>query len=97
MVTKKIYIAEDQEEIRECVQELLEAEGYITEGFENGDMLLEKFREISPDLVILDIVMPGSTGYKVCKEIRKTSKVPIVMLTARESDLDQATAMELRE
>ena len=74
MGTKKIYIAEDEPNIRQGVQDFLEDEGYSTEGFENGDALLEKFKTTSADLVILDVVMPGSTGYKVCKEIRKISE-----------------------
>ena len=93
--TKKIYIADDETNIRLAIKEFLENAGYTVYDFENGDLLIEAFSENPADLVILDVMMPGSNGFVVCKELRKISSVPIIMLTARDSDLDYATGLDL--
>ena len=92
---KKVYIADDEKNIRAAIKTFLEKAGYIVEDFENGDLLLQSFSECEADLVILDVMMPGSNGFIVCKELRKISHVPIILLTARDSDLDYATGMDL--
>jgi len=92
---KKIYIADDENNIRTAIKTFLESAGYIVEDFENGDMLLAAFNENPADLVVLDVMMPGSNGFVICKELRKISYVPIIMLTARDSDLDYATGLDL--
>ena len=92
---KKIYIADDETNIRLGIKTFLENAGYIVEDFENGDLLIEAFSENPADLVILDVMMPGSNGFIVCKKLRKISRVPIIMLTARDSDLDYATGLDL--
>ena len=92
---KKIYIADDETTIRLAIKTFLENAGYIVADFETGDLLLEAFAETPADLVVLDVMMPGSNGFVVCKELRKTSRVPIIMLTARDSDLDYATGLDL--
>jgi diguanylate cyclase (GGDEF)-like protein len=93
--TKKIYIAEDELNIRLAIKTFLENAGYSVEDFENGDLLLEAFNKSEADLVILDVMMPGSNGFVICKELRKISHVPIFMLTARDSDLDYSTGLEI--
>lgn len=95
MTEKKIYIADDDVNIREGIRVFLESDGYKVKAFENGDLLLEHFKLESCDLIILDIMMPGSDGFLICKELRKISNVPIIMLTARDSELDYATGMNL--
>ncbi|NLC40488.1 MAG: response regulator transcription factor [Clostridiaceae bacterium] len=96
MDTKKtIYIADDEQNIREAIKTFLESEGYAVTAFENGDLLLNAFQKESCDLVILDVMMPGMGGFAVCTELRKLSTVPIIMLTARDSDLDYATGLSL--
>jgi len=92
---KKIYIADDESNIRLAIKTFLENSGFIVEDFENGDLLLEAFIARPADLVILDVMMPGSNGFVVCKELRKISRIPIIMLTARDSDLDYATGLDL--
>ena len=92
---RRIYIADDEANIRSAIKKFLENAGYLVEDFENGDLLLAAFNEREADLVILDVMMPGSNGFVICKEIRKTSHVPIFMLTARDSDLDYATGLDL--
>ena len=95
MADKKIYIADDEKNIRTAIRQFLENSGYIVEDFENGDALLETFTKTPADLVILDVMMPGSNGFVICKKIRKISRVPVIMLTARDSDLDYATGLDL--
>lgn len=95
MPNEKIYIADDDENIREAIKTFLKSEGYEVTAFENGDLLLAGFHDVPCDLVILDVMMPGSNGFTICSKIRKTSTVPIIILTARDSDLDYATGMSL--
>lgn len=92
---KEIYIADDERNIREAIKTFLESEGYAVTAFENGDLLLDTFRKKTCDLVILDVMMPGLDGFTVCAELRKLSTVPIIMLTARDSDLDYATGLSI--
>ena len=92
---KKIYIADDENNIRAAIRTFLENAGYIVEDFETGDLLLAAFAQSPADLVVLDVMMPGSNGFVVCRELRKKSTVPIIMLTARDSDLDYATGLDL--
>jgi DNA-binding response OmpR family regulator len=92
---KKIYIADDEVNIRLGIKAFLENAGYTVEDFENGNLLLAAFAESPADMVILDVMMSGSNEFIICKEVRKTSRVPIIMLTARDSDLDYATGLDL--
>ncbi len=95
MKTHSIYIADDQENIRNVVKSFLESEGYQVTAFADGDALLAAFARQPCDLVILDVMMPGSDGFAVCRQLRQASTVPIIMLTARDSDLDYATGINL--
>lgn len=92
---KMIYIADDEKDIREAIKTFLENAGYAVCSFETGDSLLEAFYEKPADLIILDVMMPGSNGFACCKALRKLSYVPIFMLTARDSDLDYQTGLDL--
>lgn len=92
---KSIYIADDDDNIREAIKTFLENDNYDVTAFANGDLLLAHFKQTACDLVILDVMMPGSNGFTICSELRKLSTVPIIMLTARDSDLDYATGLSL--
>ncbi len=92
---ERIYIADDDANIREGIKIFLESEGYRVDAFENGDLLLAQFISNPCELVILDIMMPGSDGFSICTELRKISTVPVIMLTARDSELDYATGINL--
>ncbi len=95
MDRKLIYIAEDEDNIRDAIKTFLSSEGYVVNAFNNGDLLLEEFKKIPADLIILDVMMPGSSGFEICSMIREISTVPIIMLTARDSELDYATGLSL--
>ena len=94
-MSKLIYIAEDEANIRIPVTAFLEKEGYTVTAFENGDLLFDEFNNHAPDLVILDVMMPGSSGFIICTKIRAVSNIPIIMLTARGSDEDYTTGISL--
>ena len=80
--TKIIYIADDDDNIRQVIRTFLLSDGFAVEDFPTGDLLLARFREKPAELVILDVMMPGSDGFTICTELRKISTVPIIMLTA---------------
>ena len=90
---KLIYAADDEKNIRGLLKSFLENEGYAVEVFETGDLLFEKFLKAPADLVILDIMMPGNDGFAICSKIRQLSNVPIIMLTARDSDSDYVSGL----
>lgn len=94
-LTKIIYFADDEKNIRDLVVPFLEHDGFTVRAFETGDLLLEAYKNQKPDLVILDIMMPGTNGLDVMKSIRQYDNVPIIMLTARDSDVDFITAFNL--
>ena len=92
---KRIYIADDDDNIRQIVKTFLASDGYQVEAFPTGDLLLEQFKKTPCDLAILDVMMPGSDGFTICTQLRKTSTVPIIMLTARDSENDYAMGLGL--
>ena len=83
-----IYLADDEKSIRELLHSFLASDGYTVRSFESGDALLEAFRQEPAELVILDIMMPGTDGLTVCRELRTVSDIPIILLTAKDSELD---------
>ena len=91
----KIYYADDEKEIRDIVSTFLVNEGYAVHAFETGDLLLEKYKESPCDLVILDIMMPGTDGIGILTALRSISKVPVIMLTAKDSDSDYYSGLSL--
>ena len=94
-MSKTIYIADDDDNIRLAIKAFLEKEDFKVEDFPTWDQLLERFNEAPSDFVILDVMMPGSNGFTILKALRAQSIVPIIMLTARDSDLDYATGLDL--
>ena len=84
----KVYIADDEKNIRELLGTFLSNEDLTVELFETGDQLLLRFMEEEADVVVLDVMMPGTDGFGTAAAIRKRSDVPIILLTARDSDKD---------
>lgn len=83
-----IYIADDEDNIRELIRNFLQNDGYDVEDFPNGDLLLVQFMKKPCDLVVLDIMMPGTDGLTICRKLREVTNIPIIMLTAKDSELD---------
>ena len=90
-----IFYAEDEKEIRDIVSAFLINDGYEVISFENGDLLLEEFKIRPCDLVLLDIMMPGTDGIGVLTALRAVSKVPVIMLTAKDTDSDYYSGLSL--
>lgn len=84
----KILVVDDDKKIVKVLVTYLTKEGYMTETAQDGIAAIEKMRHINPDIVLLDVMLPGMDGWGVCKEIRRTSNVPIIMLTARDEEAD---------
>ena len=96
MINKqKILIVDDDENIAELISLYLTKEMYDTKIAADGETALAAFREYRPDLVLLDIMLPGIDGYQVCREIRKDSQTPIIMLSAKGEVFDKVLGLEL--
>ncbi|MEI7605042.1 MAG: response regulator transcription factor [Chloroflexota bacterium] len=95
MLRQSILVVDDEPVIRTSVAEALASEGYKVLEASDGASGLAAFREGSPDLVILDIMMPGLSGMEVCRLIRAESKTPIILLTARDAELDKVLGLEV--
>ena len=95
MDKKKILVVDDEERMRKIVSDFLQREGYEIEEAGDGAEAVEKFELDPADLIILDVMMPRMDGWQACREIRKNSKVPIIMLTARSEEIDELTGFEL--
>lgn len=94
MAGKRILIIEDEEKIVEMTANYLVNEGFEVSSASNGLSGLEALNKTTPDLILLDIMLPGMNGFDVCRELRKTSKVPIIMLTAKADEVDKLLGLE---
>ena len=92
---QRILIVDDETSIQELIKFNLEQAGFETEIASDGIEAIEKFESYKPDLIVLDLMLPGKDGYDVCKEIRRNSNVPIIMLTAKETELERVLGLEL--
>lgn len=90
----RVLLIEDEESLGEALEYQLQREGYEVERATDGLVGLERFRSAGADLVLLDLMLPGMPGEDICKEIRRTSKVPIIMLTAKDAELDKILGLE---
>ena len=91
----RIFFADDEDEIRSVVTAFLLNEGHDVTAFENGDLLFSEFEKNGCDLVILDIMMPGTDGIGILRKIRQISNVPVIMLTAKDTDIDYYNGLAL--
>lgn len=91
----RILIVEDEKSLSEPLAFLLEREGYETEIVRDGPRAVEEFDQNGADLVLLDLMLPGLSGTEVCRELRTRSQVPIIMLTAKDSEVDIVVGLEL--
>jgi DNA-binding response OmpR family regulator len=94
-MSSKILVVDDENHIVELARLYLTREGYEVEGVGDGAQAVARFGQVKPDLVILDIMLPGTDGLTICKEIRKQSQVPIIMLTARDDVTDKVVGLEV--
>jgi len=94
-MARSILVVDDEPTLRETLAEALEGEGFVVDTAADGPSAVSRFRETKPDLVLLDVMLPGLSGIDVCRIIRAESTVPIVMLTARDSEVDKVVGLEL--
>ncbi|MEG2337509.1 MAG: response regulator transcription factor [Clostridium sp.] len=95
MLDTKILLVDDDVNISELVELYFQKEGYKVFKAHNGNDAVEIFKDVEPDIIVLDIMMPGKDGYEVLKEIRKSSQVPVIMLTAKGETFDRVLGLEL--
>ena len=91
----KILIVEDEVSFSDALAYLLKNESYEVEVAVNGAEAIERFQTFNPDLILLDLMIPEVSGTEVCRVIRSTSQVPIIMLTAKDSEIDKVVGLEL--
>ena len=90
-----ILLVDDDPNITQLVRLYLEKEGYDVQTADRGDTALEMFRKNPPHLMLLDIMLPGMDGWEVCREVRRTSNIPIIMLTAKGETFDKVLGLEM--
>lgn len=94
-MSQLIYLADDDSALLDVFSTFLEGAGYDVRAFPTGDALAEAFAERAADLVILDVMMPGTDGLTICRDLRAVSSVPIVILTAKDSEMDYLRGLGL--
>jgi two-component system KDP operon response regulator KdpE len=94
MTSAKILIVDDEPQIRRVLRTTLTSQGYTVAEARTGDEALEQVRAERPDLILLDVNMPGISGLETCREIRASSDIPIIMLTVRGSEKDKVQALD---
>jgi DNA-binding response OmpR family regulator len=92
---KHIFVVDDEKSIRDILKKYIESEGDKVTLFDNGSSVLAELTRMKPDLLVLDIMMPGVGGMELCKQIRKTSDVPIIFVSAKGEELDRVLGLEL--
>jgi two-component system response regulator RegX3 len=91
----RVLVVEDEESFSDALSYMLRREGYEVEVAGNGHEALQVFERSGADLVLLDLMLPGLSGTEVCRELRNRSHVPIIMVTARDSEVDKVVGLEL--
>jgi two-component system response regulator VicR len=92
---KRILVVDDEKPIADILQFNLQKEGYEVICAYDGEEALQKVEEVKPDLILLDIMLPQKDGMEVCREVRKKYDMPIIMLTAKDSEIDKVLGLEL--
>ncbi|MBQ5152761.1 response regulator YycF [Macrococcoides caseolyticum] len=94
-MSRKIVVVDDEKPIADILEFNLKKEGYDVHVAYDGDDAVELIYDIQPDIVLLDIMLPGRDGMEVCREVRKKYDMPIIMLTAKDSEIDKVLGLEL--
>ncbi len=91
----RVLVVEDEQGLREPLVYLLQKEGYEVVEAADGNIAITEFNKQEPDLILLDLMLPGISGNEVCMKIRQTSNVPVIMLTAKDSEIDKVVGLEI--
>jgi DNA-binding response OmpR family regulator len=92
---KHIFVVDDEKNIRDLIEKYIEKEGYAVTLFPDGKNLLSEMERGRPDLVVLDVMLPGQDGLELCKQIRKRGETPIIFVSARDEEFDRVIGLEL--
>jgi DNA-binding response OmpR family regulator len=95
MNTKLIYVVDDEQNIRDLIKSYLQKEGFDVETFSDGKTAYDNFKSRPADMLIIDIMMPGMDGYALCREVRNICDVPIIMVSAKDDEIDRVVGLEL--
>lgn len=95
MSRDSVLVVEDELKIAELLKDYLEQDGFSVICLRRGDEVVEKVKKLSPSIILLDLMLPGVDGISVCREIRKFSNVPIIMVTAKVEEVDRLVGLEL--
>ena len=93
--TSTILIVDDDRDIRSLLADYLEANGYRAHSAADGNAMWKQLEEARPDLIVLDLNLPGDDGLSLCRKLRATSSLPVIMLTARNEPLDRILGLEM--
>jgi len=91
----RVLVVDDEESLTMTIAYNLRREGYEVEAVTDGEQALEVAQATQPDLVVLDLMLPGMDGFEVCRQIRRTSAIPVLMLTARDEEIDRVVGLEI--
>lgn len=94
-MVEKILVVDDEISLQETLAYSLKKEGYSVEVAGDGNVALEMARSSKPDLVVLDVMLPGKDGFEVCRILRQESNIPVLMLTARDDEIDRVVGLEV--
>jgi DNA-binding response OmpR family regulator len=92
-MTKAVLLVEDESNIRDTLRFNLSREGYRVSEAKTAEEALRSFRSVRPDIILLDVMLPGMSGFEVCRIMRQESPVPIIMLTAKDQELDKVLGL----
>ncbi len=95
MENKLIYIADDEANILNIIKSFLLKEGFLVETFNNGQSILDAFKAKPADMLVIDIMMPGMDGYSLCSQVRQSSTVPIIIVSAKDTEPDKIAGLTL--
>jgi two-component system response regulator BaeR len=95
MTSRHVLVVEDERKIAELLRDYLVKAGFLVRIVERGDLAVAEVRKTPPAMILLDIMLPGADGMEVCREIRKFSNIPIIMITARVEEIDRIVGFEL--
>lgn len=94
-MAEKVLVVEDEPSLQETLVYNLEKQGYEVEVIGDGRAAIEVARRLKPDMILLDIMLPGMDGFEVCKTLRREMNVPVLMLTARDDEIDRVVGLEV--
>ena len=95
MICRHILVVEDEKKIADLLCDYLKEAGFRTSTQDNGNRVISQVKQDAPDLILLDITLPGKDGMELCREIRQESNIPIIMITARVEEIDRLLGLEL--